>query len=379
MSELHRTAHEQTTAAPVPSAAPAVPAKAAAVALHPARTGVQPLPAYASVQPLTDAQYQTYEAVLAQPETKKTQRLFLKHLCRPAHQIRFDFAHPDAPDVLRIQMTRPRKGEAAALQFDVPAGRRAQVIVAIEADGAAPEMARADKPALLIDAAVARDASLDVVCIHPLSAGIEGGYLRRKHATVCLYRGRVASGGLFKWTSFNLGDSLVEKGLVDLSEPHASADLGGASYVPAGAEQSYQSHIRCLHPGGNARVHNHGVVEDGGVGTFISVSDIAKGARGTVAREDNRFITLGERARAFADPTLLIEEYDVRASHAATVGQMDADTMFYLCSRGLTPEMAKRLVTVGFLAPLFDRVPQSELRDHLLSALSDQVHQGVRG
>lgn len=368
MSELHHAIDERSAPAPVP-----------VVVLRPARTDIRNLPPYAGVRPLSDAAYQAYEPVLFQPETKKTQRLFLKHLCRPAQQIQFDFAHPDAPETLQIQLTRPRKGEAVALQFDVPAGRRAVVIITILADGSAPEMAREDKPALLIDASVSRDASLDVICVHPLSAGVEGNYLRRKHATVCLYRGRVASGGLFKWTSFNLGDSLLEKGLVDLIEPHASADLGGASYVPSGAEQSYQSHIRCLHPHSNARVHNHGVVEDGGAGTFVSISNISKGACGTVAREDNRFITLGERAKAFADPTLLIEEYDVRASHAATVGQMTDDTMFYLCSRGLTPDQAKRLVTVGFLSPLFDRVPQPELRGQLLSALSDQVHQGVRG
>ena len=86
----------------------------------------------------------------------------------------------------------------------------------------------------------------------------------------------------------------------------------------------------------------------------------------------NRAITLGKNARPYADPTLLIDEYDVEASHAATVGQMDEEAMFYL--KVEITEIAKRLVTAGFLMPLVDRIPQLELRGQLAEILSERMH-----
>ena len=84
-------------------------------------------------------------------------------------------------------------------------------------------------------------------------------------------------------------------------------------------------------------------------------------------------MTLGAGAKALADPTLLIDEYDVEASHQATVGQIDEETLYYLQSRGLDIRQATRLMTAGFLTPLFDRVSLEGLKRRLLEAFYEKI------
>ena len=64
---------------------------------------------------------------------------------------------------------------------------------------------------------------------------------------------------------------------------------------------------------------------------------------------------LSDQARSDANPILLIDENDVTAGHAASIGQVDPEDMYYLMSRGLDKATAERLVVRGFLAPLLLR------------------------
>jgi Fe-S cluster assembly protein SufD len=83
---------------------------------------------------------------------------------------------------------------------------------------------------------------------------------------------------------------------------------------------------------------------------FISGTIIVKPA----AQVTNSFLKenvllLSEKARAEAIPNLEIEANDVKCSHAATVGKVDPEQLFYLQSRGLTPSQAKTAIAQGFL------------------------------
>lgn len=80
-------------------------------------------------------------------------------------------------------------------------------------------------------------------------------------------------------------------------------------------------------------------------------------------------LLLSPEAHADSVPGLEIETLEVKASHAATVGQVDEEELFYLESRGLTPEAARRLIVRGFLRSLLDRAPfpwVSEIADGIL-------------
>lgn len=338
---------------------------------------------------LDEASWAKWESVLHQPETKRIQKIFLKDLARPAElwQLNFQPQKSEEEGLLPILLPRTEAAESISFHITIPAYAKARVVFIEKAADDLPlvlqrkeekrnEADASEKlyPNVTISAKLAPYAQLDIAYVHPLYNGEESrDYLKAGEKKHCLYYAEAAEGAQFKWTSVNLGDSLIERGEVHLNGPEAGADVGGAAYVQHGAEQLYQSHIYCHKPYGRCRVHNHGVVENGGTGTFISVSDIDKGAHGTAAREDNRFMTLGDEAKAYADPTLLIDEYDVQASHAATIGHVDEDALFYLQSRGLDKQAASRLMTAGFLTPLFDRIAHEGLREKLLQQFYEKL------
>jgi len=73
---------------------------------------------------------------------------------------------------------------------------------------------------------------------------------------------------------------------------------------------------------------------------------------------------LSQDARADANPTVIVEENDVlRAGHAATVGKVDPEQLFYLMSRGLPQALAVQLMVEGFLQPVLEKIPVEAVRD----------------
>jgi Fe-S cluster assembly protein SufD len=97
------------------------------------------------------------------------------------------------------------------------------------------------------------------------------------------------------------------------------------------------------------------------------------GAQKTDAFQESRNLLLSKRAHADAIPGLEIQANDVRCTHAAAVAQVDPEQLFYLRSRGLREEVAKRLVIEGFLAALVERFEQGPVRDQLNAALEGRL------
>jgi Fe-S cluster assembly protein SufD len=97
------------------------------------------------------------------------------------------------------------------------------------------------------------------------------------------------------------------------------------------------------------------------------------GAQKTDAFQESRNLLLSKRAHADAIPGLEIQANDVRCTHAAAVAQVDPEQLFYLRSRGLREEMAKRLVIEGFLAALVERFEVGPVRERLGDALERRL------
>jgi Fe-S cluster assembly scaffold protein SufB len=70
---------------------------------------------------------------------------------------------------------------------------------------------------------------------------------------------------------------------------------------------------------------------------------------------------LGKEARADAIPGLEIETNEVKATHSASVAQINDEQIFYLMSRGMSEDEAKRLIIVGFFEPIVERIPVPEV------------------
>lgn len=108
-----------------------------------------------------------------------------------------------------------------------------------------------------------------------------------------------------------------------------------------------------------------GVLSDKARVVYRGLTDIEHGARFTSAFQRENTMLLSEEARSDAIPGLEIDETEVQAGHAATVGQVDKVQLFYLMSRGLTRKSAMHLIVNGFFDPILQRVPIAGVQDEL--------------
>jgi Fe-S cluster assembly protein SufD len=96
---------------------------------------------------------------------------------------------------------------------------------------------------------------------------------------------------------------------------------------------------------------------------------VRKEAAGTNAYQTNRNLVLSEGAHVESVPNLEIEANDVRCSHASAVGPIDDEQRFYLESRGIEPDVAERLIVLGFFGEVLDRLPVAALAAPLRAAV----------
>jgi len=104
---------------------------------------------------------------------------------------------------------------------------------------------------------------------------------------------------------------------------------------------------------------------------------IQKGAHKCDAYQTNRNILLSDKAKADSIPNLEILSNDpVRCGHAASVGPVDEDTLFYIQTRGIPFDEAQRLIVFGFLQEVLDRVTLPEVRKGLEAAIAQEIERG---
>lgn len=106
---------------------------------------------------------------------------------------------------------------------------------------------------------------------------------------------------------------------------------------------------------------------------FRGIIRVHKGAQRTDAYQTNRNLLLSPHARADSLPNLEIEADDVKCSHGATVGELDADAKFYLMSRGLSRTQAERLVVLGFLGEVLSRLPLGGVSEKVTRVIQQKL------
>ena len=104
---------------------------------------------------------------------------------------------------------------------------------------------------------------------------------------------------------------------------------------------------------------------------------VDKVAQKTDGYQRNDVLMLSEEARADSIPGLEIEADDVRCTHGATSGRVDAEQIFYAQARGLTADEAARLVVAGFFQQVFDRITIPSVREALAAAIGQRIRRIV--
>jgi Fe-S cluster assembly protein SufD len=100
-------------------------------------------------------------------------------------------------------------------------------------------------------------------------------------------------------------------------------------------------------------MNNYGVAANNSTLLFDGVSHIEKMASKSNASQTAKIIIYDDECRAMANPILKIDNNDITASHAAAVGTLNEDHVFYLLSRGIDIKTARKLITLGYLTNIF--------------------------
>jgi Fe-S cluster assembly protein SufD len=187
---------------------------------------------------------------------------------------------------------------------------------------------------------------------------------------------RVGRNARLKHFVVSLGGSIVRVNpSAHLAEEGADVELFGVYFADAGQHLEQRVYVHHDAPRSRSRVTYKGALNGEGART-VWVGDvlIAHSAPGTDSYEQNRNLVLSEGTRADSVPNLEIETGDiVGAGHASATGRFDDEQLFYLQSRGITEEEARRLVVLGFLSEIVQKIGEPTLETRLLAALEAEL------
>ena len=156
-----------------------------------------------------------------------------------------------------------------------------------------------------------------------------------------------------------------------LNGEHANASLHGM-YLP-GDGQLFDNHTLIEHADFDAdsREVYKGILDGTGRAVFHGRILVQRKAQETDSLQTNNNLLLSDDARVNTKPQLEIYADQVKCSHGATIGQLDADSLFYLRSRGISASEARNLLIYAFAAEILDDVKVEPLQTQLKQALSD--------
>jgi len=198
---------------------------------------------------------------------------------------------------------------------------------------------------------------------------------------IAAHQASVATHGRLKHIVVSFGGGIVRVNpSVALEGEGAEGELLGLAYADSG--QHLESQVFLHHVGR----HTHGRVTykaalQGSSARTVWVGDVLIGpeATATDSYEQNRNLVLTPGARADSIPNLEIETGEIQgAGHASATGRFDDEQMFYLQARGIPEEEARRLVVIGFLAEIIQKIGDAELEERLTAAVEAELAGGTR-
>lgn len=187
-------------------------------------------------------------------------------------------------------------------------------------------------------------------------------------------RGTVDNDGRVDWALGQMNDGDTVSDNTTLLKGNGSQ--GDTKSVVVGrGEQSlnFVQHMKQFGLNSDGQMLSHAVMKENARGIFNGITKIEKGATKANGEQTERVLMLSEKARGDANPILLIDEDDVTAGHAASVGQVDQRQLYYLMSRGIPQAEAERLIILGFLSPVVEKIPLEGMKQRLIDVIERKV------
>ncbi len=181
-----------------------------------------------------------------------------------------------------------------------------------------------------------------------------------------LKRGDANRYATIDWIEGNIGSRLTRSDIeTELNGDSSETKIVGAFF--GHDDQHFDINARVWHNGEHttADLVTRGVLDDEARSVYEGVQDVGRDAWDTSSYQRENTLMLSDDSEADASPKLIIHNHDTEASHSATVGQVDAEDLFYMTSRAISENTARNMLVEGFFVPVLEEVEVDELREDI--------------
>ena len=187
-------------------------------------------------------------------------------------------------------------------------------------------------------------------------------------------RARVEQDGSLDWILGAVGSHLTKNfSDLDLVGQGANGRMSGFYFTDGVQHLDHDTQQNHLAANTTSDLLFKGALKGSSRSVWQGMIYVAPGAQKTDGYQANRNLVLSKKARADSIPGLEILADDVRCTHGATVGKIDADQVFYLRSRGIPYNEAERLIVEGFFNPIMQRIPFEGVRTRFEYAILEKM------
>ncbi|MDL0120604.1 Fe-S cluster assembly protein SufD [Halobacterium salinarum] len=189
-----------------------------------------------------------------------------------------------------------------------------------------------------------------------------------------LKRGHADTYATVNWIEGNIGSRLTKTGVsTELAGDASETKIVGAFF--GHDDQHFDLDAKVWHRAEHttADLVTRGVIDDDARSVYEGVQDVGSDAWDTSSYQRENTLMLSDESEADASPKLIINNHDTEASHSATVGQVDQETLFYMQDRGLTAQQATDMLVAGFFVTVLEEVEVQELREDLETRIAERL------
>jgi len=187
-------------------------------------------------------------------------------------------------------------------------------------------------------------------------------------------RARVERGGSIDWIFGAIGSRLTKNFTeLDLAGEGSTGRMSGFYFTDGSQHLDHDTQQNHFAPHTTSDLLFKGALKGKSRSVWQGMIYVAPGAQKTDGYQANRNLILSDQARADSIPGLEILADDVRCTHGATVGKLEAEPLFYLKSRGIPQAEAEKIVVEGFFDPIFQRIPFEGVRERFQQYIADKM------
>jgi len=171
-------------------------------------------------------------------------------------------------------------------------------------------------------------------------------------------RAIVDKDGIIEWIGGNMGSGVTMLYPCSILKGEG-AKADHISIAFAGKDQNQDTGAKVIHaaPNTSSTIVSKSVSKDGGIASYRGMLKIVKGAYNVKSKIDCDALLLDEKSKTNTWPYVEINENRVDVGHEASVGKISEEQLFYLMSKGLNEEQAKKMIVSGFIEPITKLLP----------------------